>query len=133
MSGNTALENHVIIYDGDCAFCTLWVNRLREWLPVFPRTQTSQSISADEYALSDDDLARYAWYITKTHHYAGHLAASALLRAQPSVWLRFLGFVLRTPPFSWVAAGVYAAVAKTRHRLPGGTPACDPAEGPGRV
>lgn len=127
MAGNKALHKHTLIYDGDCAFCTLWVNRLEQWLPVFPKKLTSQSISLDDYALTGDDVARYAWYITPTHHYAGHLAASALFRAQPRWGLRFLGWLLATPPLSFAAAGVYALVARFRGKLPGGTPTCDPA------
>jgi predicted DCC family thiol-disulfide oxidoreductase YuxK len=99
---------------------------LKAWLPVFPPISTSQSVDAERYALSPEELEKYAWYITPNHHYPGHLAASALLRAQPRVWLRFLGQALRTPPLSFLAAGIYAVVAKNRHRLPGGTQACDP-------
>lgn len=128
MQRNKAIERHVLIFDGDCAFCTLWVTRLREWLPVFPTALTSQSIDKDAYGLSDDDLARFAWYITPSHQYAGHLATSALLRAQPKLWLRILGAVLAAWPVSWLAAGVYHLIAKYRHKLPGGTPACEPAQ-----
>jgi predicted DCC family thiol-disulfide oxidoreductase YuxK len=127
MARNAALASHVLIYDGDCAFCTLWVNRLRSWLPAFPETKTSQSVSLDDYALSADDVAKYAWYITRTHQYAGHLAASALLRAQPVLGLRLLGVLIATPPMSWIAALVYSFVSRFRHTLPGGTPSCDPA------
>jgi len=126
MHRNKAIEKHVLIYDGDCAFCTLWVNRFRQWLPVFPTAQTSQSINPDVYGLSDDDVANYAWYITPTRQFAGHLATSALLRAQPRFGLRLLGWILATPPVSWVAALSYFFIARFRHRLPGGTPACDP-------
>lgn len=127
MPRSSALDSHVLIYDGDCAFCTLWVNRLRDWLPVFPEARTSQSIQIDTYGLSQDDVEKYAWYITPRHHYAGHLAASALLRVQPRYGLRLLGGLLATWPISWIAAGVYAFVARFRHKLPGGTPTCDPA------
>jgi predicted DCC family thiol-disulfide oxidoreductase YuxK len=127
MARNAALTSHVLIYDGDCAFCALWVNRLRSWLPAFPEAKTSQSVSLDDYALSADDVAKYAWYITRTHQYAGHLAASALLRAQPVLGLRLLGVLIATPPISWIAALVYSFVSRFRHTLPGGTPSCDPA------
>ena len=120
------MESHVLIYDGDCAFCTLWVNRLRSWLPAFPQALTSQSINRDDYGLSEDDVANYAWYMTPQHQYAGHLATSALLRAQPKLWLRILGALLAIPPISWLAAGVYHFIARYRHKLPGGTPACEP-------
>jgi predicted DCC family thiol-disulfide oxidoreductase YuxK len=39
------------------------------------------------------------------------------------VW-KAVGVVLQVPPISWLAALVYVVVAKNRHRLPGGTPAC---------
>ena len=127
MPGKSAIDSHVLIYDGDCAFCTLWVNRLRDWLPSFPKAVTSQSIAIDSYALTTEDVEKYAWYITPQHQYAGHLATSALLRAQPRFGLRLLGWLLATWPISWIAAGVYALIARFRHKLPGGTPACDPA------
>ncbi|MDP4634423.1 MAG: DUF393 domain-containing protein [Pontimonas sp.] len=127
MPRHSAIDSHVLIYDGDCAFCTLWVNRLRDWLPVFPDARTSQSITLDSFALTKDDVEKYAWYITPSHQYAGHLATSALLRAQPRFALRLLGRLLATWPISWIAAGVYAFIARFRHKLPGGTPACDPA------
>ncbi len=120
----------MLVYDGDCAFCTLWVNRLKGWLPVFPAIQTSQSLALEDYALSQDDVDRYAWYITPTHQYAGHLAASALFRIQPRFVLRLCGMLLALPPFSWVASGIYAFTARFRHKLPGGTPTCDPATNP---
>ena len=127
MSPHSAIDSHVLIYDGDCAFCALWVNRLRTWLPAFPQATTSQSIALDSFALTKEDVEKYAWYITPSHQYAGHLAASALLRAQPRFGLRFLGSLLATWPISWIAAGVYAFVSRFRHTLPGGTPSCDPA------
>ena len=127
MPRHSAIGSHVLIYDGDCAFCTLWVNRLRTWLPAFPQATTSQSIALDSFALTTEDVEKYAWYITPSHQFAGHLAASALLRAQPRFGLRFLGSLLATWPISWIAAGVYAFVSRFRHTLPGGTPSCDPA------
>jgi predicted DCC family thiol-disulfide oxidoreductase YuxK len=127
MPRHSAIDTHVLVYDGDCAFCTLWVNRLRQWLPVFPEAKTSQSIALDTYALTSGDVEKFAWYITPSHQYAGHLAASALLRAQPRFGLRLLGWLLATWPLSWAGAGVYAFVSRFRHVLPGGTPSCDPA------
>jgi predicted DCC family thiol-disulfide oxidoreductase YuxK len=114
----------LLIFDGDCAFCTTWVNRLERLLPTFPPTTPWQWIDLDRYALSRDDVDRYAWVITPGHQYAGHLAFSALLRMQPVAILRFFGHLLATPPFSFAAAFGYLIVAANRSRLPGGTPAC---------
>lgn len=114
----------LLVFDGDCSFCTTWVNRLESVLPVFPAKTPWQWIDIAEFALTDDDVANYAWVVTEHRQYAGHLAASALLRMQPHAGLRFLGHLIATPPFSWIAAAAYTAISKNRHRLPGGTPAC---------
>ena len=114
----------LLIFDGDCAFCSTWVERLRSILPVFPEAVPWQWTDLDRYALSRDDVDRYAWVVTPSHQYAGHLAFSALMRMQPNPLWRFAGHLLATPPFSWIAALGYAFVAANRHRLPGGTPAC---------
>ena len=100
------------------------MTRLEHLLPRFPRSIPSQWADLDALGLTADDVANYAWYITPTHQYAGHLAVSALLRSQPSPPLRFAGHLLATPPFSWLAAIGYRMIAANRHRLPGGTPAC---------
>lgn len=120
MSHRQSLGEHLLIYDADCAFCTYWVGYLQRSLPVFPTPVASKDLDIDTWGLSRDDVARFAWYLTPTHQYAGHLAASALLRVQPKVWLRFLGHLIATPPFSLIAAGVYRLVATYRGKLPYG-------------
>jgi len=114
----------VLVYDGDCAFCTTWVNRLRELLPRFPEALPYQWIDYGALGLDEHDVTHYAWYVTPTRHLGGHLAFSALLRAQRGPWWRLAGWIIATPPYSWFAQAGYAFVARNRHRLPGGTPAC---------
>lgn len=97
------------------------MNRLEALLPTFPTT-TWQWIDIDSYGLSPDDVASYAWLITPHRQFAGHLAFSALLRMQPVAGLRFLGHLMATPPFSWIAAAGYSFIAANRHRLPEGRP-----------
>ncbi len=114
----------VLVFDGDCAFCTTWVERLREVLPRFPEAVPYQWIDHAALGLDDRDVTRAAWYVTPTRRLGGHLAFSALLRAQRGPWWRFAGWLIATPPFSWAARLGYALVARYRHLLPGGTPAC---------
>ena len=114
----------LLVFDGDCAFCTTWVNRLERVLPAFPRKSPWQWLDLDDLGLTRHDVEQYAWFITPNHQYAGHLAGSALLRAQRGFGWRFLGNLIATPPVSWVAALAYHYIARNRHRLPGGTPAC---------
>ena len=117
-------RNGLLVFDGDCAFCSTWVERLRDALPRYPETIPYQWADLDALGLSLDDVTHYAWYLTPTQQYAGHLAFSALLRSQPRVGLRFAGQLIATPPFSWAAALGYRFVSRYRHLLPGGTPAC---------
>jgi predicted DCC family thiol-disulfide oxidoreductase YuxK len=114
----------ILVFDGDCAFCTTWVNRLRELLPRFPEALPFQWIDYAELGLDEHDVTHYAWYVSPTRQLGGHLAFSALLRAQRGPWWRFAGWLLATPPYSWIAALGYRFIARNRHRLPGGTPAC---------
>ena len=114
----------LLVFDGDCAFCSTWVRRLQDWLPRFPEAQPYQWLDLEQLGLSEHDVTHYAWYLTESHQYGGHLCFSALLRAQPFVSYRFAGWLIATPPFSWVASVGYTLVARYRHLLPGGTPAC---------
>lgn len=114
----------ILVFDGDCAFCTTWVNRLQAWLPRPPAAVPWQWSDLDAVGLTRQDVTDFAWYLTKRHSYAGALAFAAILRSQPRIGLRFAGHLLATPPFSVVAALGYNVIARYRHVLPGGTPAC---------
>ena len=114
----------LLVFDGDCAFCTSSVETLRRMLPRFPRAVPWQHLDLDEHGLDRADVRDYAWVVTPSHHYAGHLALSALLRVQRGFGHRFAGHLLATPPFSLLGALGYRLIAANRHRLPGGTPAC---------
>ncbi|MFT4165694.1 MAG: DCC1-like thiol-disulfide oxidoreductase family protein [Microlunatus sp.] len=114
----------LLVYDGDCAFCTTWVRRLEAVLGKFPEAQPWQWLDLDELGLTGSDVASYVWLLSDGRRYRGHAAFGALLRMQPSRGLRFLGHLIATPPFSWVAGAGYFLIARFRHRLPGGTAAC---------
>lgn len=115
----------LLVFDGDCAFCTTWVRRLERTLPVFPEAQPWQWIDLDAHGLTRADVARYVWYLEPSgRRRRGHAAFAALLRAQRGLGWRALGTALLVPPISWAAALGYRLIARFRHRLPGGTPAC---------
>jgi predicted DCC family thiol-disulfide oxidoreductase YuxK len=125
MAHPSPLRDTVIVYDGDCAFCALWVARLHRALPVVPKTVTSQSVDLDALGLSADDVAHYAWLVTPDRHIAGGSILRELLVHQPRPHLRFLGHLLGLWPIPIIADGVYRLVAKNRHRLPGSKPTCE--------
>jgi predicted DCC family thiol-disulfide oxidoreductase YuxK len=117
----------LLVYDGDCSFCTSsarWV--AARWRGP-ARTVAWQHLSPAELerlALTEDEVRGAAWWIDETGRRSrGHLAIARALAAS-SGWPAVCGRVLLIPPFSWIAWALYPAVARWRHRLPGGTPAC---------
>lgn len=119
-----ATDQPLLVFDGDCAFCTTAVRRGEKLLRVFPPSQPHQWLDLEAHGLTRYDVTHYAWYLAGGKRYRGHAAVAAVLRLQPGFGWRFLGHLLITPPFSWGAALAYRFVARFRHRLPGGTPAC---------
>lgn len=114
----------VLVYDGDCGFCTSCVRWMERTLPAPPDCAPYQWADLDTIGLGVDEASERVWYLLPGHHYGGHLAVSAVLRSQPSTGWRFLGRLLIVPPISWAAAIGYALTARFRYLLPGGTPAC---------
>jgi predicted DCC family thiol-disulfide oxidoreductase YuxK len=114
----------LLVFDGDCAFCTTWVRRLERVLQRFPDAQPWQWLDLGELDLSQDDVTRYVWLIVGERRFRGHAAFAALLRMQDRWSIRFVGRLLVAAPFSWAAALGYSLIARFRHRLPGGTAAC---------
>lgn len=117
-------ENSILIYDGDCAFCTTWVVRLQKFLPRFPKAATWQSSDIAALGLTEHDVTHFAWLVVGRHRFRGHEAFAALLLGQRSFAYRFAGQLLVTHPFAWAARAGYAFIARFRHRLPGGAAAC---------
>ena len=114
----------VLIFDGDCSFCSSCVDWLEDNLPAMPRTVPYQWADLGSYALSLDEAREKVWLITAERHYGGASAVTAILRHQPERVYRFLGWLLATPPLSRLADGAYWIVSRLRHVLPGGTPTC---------
>jgi predicted DCC family thiol-disulfide oxidoreductase YuxK len=117
-------ERGVLVFDGDCAFCSSTVRTLIRLLPAMPSTTPYQWAELEELGLTVQEAAERVWYVDASHQYGGHLALTALLVRQPAPGWRFLGRLLMIPPWSWLAGLGYAWVARNRHLLPGGTPAC---------
>jgi len=117
----------LLVYDGDCSFCS----SSARWITAHwngPQEAVAwQHLSADHLerlGLTLDDVRRAAWWIDPSRgHSRGHLAIARALRAAHG-WPSVVGKVLLVPPFRWLAAGAYPLIARWRHRLPGGTPAC---------
>ncbi|MEV4787204.1 DUF393 domain-containing protein [Streptomyces tuirus] len=114
----------VLIFDGDCGFCTTSVDLARRL--VRPRCEAVAWQHADLVSLGvTEERACYeALWVTPTGRvYGGAQAVAKVLLSAGGVWTMW-GAVLTLPPVRWVAHGVYRLVADNRGRLPGGTAAC---------
>lgn len=114
----------VLLYDGDCSFCTscarLIERRIRPATAIVP----SQLADLDELGVTEEQATEaLQWVGADGAVRSGHEAVAAMLATAGPAW-RWLGSLLTLPGASNLAAAVYALVAANRHRLPGGTPAC---------
>jgi predicted DCC family thiol-disulfide oxidoreductase YuxK len=121
-------KSWVLIYDGDCQFCQLSLDFGVKNLRIFPQYVAFQRIDPQDFGLTEEQVKSQIWLAQKSPARAmalgGHLAAGAILKLQPSFWLRALGWLASTPPTSWAADLLYKVIAANRHRLPGGSRAC---------
>jgi predicted DCC family thiol-disulfide oxidoreductase YuxK len=118
-------RTELLLFDGDCGFCTWAAGWVERRLPSRAGVEPWQFIDdLGRYDLTASDTSSAAYWIdTGGRPHRGHLAFAEALRAMSPGW-RFLGTVMRVPPISWLAALLYAIVARIRHLLPGSTPAC---------
>jgi predicted DCC family thiol-disulfide oxidoreductase YuxK len=117
-----------LIYDGDCAVCTRaahWIER--RWRgsprPVAVSSQRVHDLWPALVTPTAREMNESLWWITATRREAGARAVARALLVASAPW-RVLGALLATPPLSWMAAPLYALVARNRHRLPGASAAC---------
>ncbi len=118
----------VLIYDGDCKFCQLSLEFGIRNLPTFPKYVAFQKINPETFGLTSDQVKREIWLVdlaaNPKQQFGGHLAAAEILLSQPNAFLRMAGWIIKTPPTSWLAKHTYRWIANNRHRLPGGTRQC---------
>lgn len=119
----------LLIFDGDCGFCTRsveWIrDHLRGTLAIAPwQFIEHRGPGLAAVGLRAAELERYAWWIGASgRKERGHRAIGNALLSCGGLW-PLVGRLLLTPPFSWLAAAGYRLVSRYRHRMPGGTPAC---------
>ena len=115
----------VLIYDGDCGFCTRcahWLQRqLRTPIAVVP-WQEINDLGELELGTEDVRTAVY-WVDTYGRHHRGHAAVARCLLMSGRPWPA-AGALMLLPPINVLAALVYSVVARNRHRLPGATEGC---------
>ena len=114
----------VLIFDGDCAFCTSCVHFLERWVHPQAEIVAWQFADLAELGVGEAEAVdAVQWVGADGGVRAGHEAIAAMLGTAGPVW-RLAGRVLVLPGLSWIAARAYRLIADNRYRMPGGTPAC---------
>ncbi len=113
----------VLVFDGDCSFCTSAANKARAWLRL-PQVEPWQNLDLDELGLTTAECsAALQWVDRQGQVRSGHLAIASALRYRGGAW-GMVGRGIALPGLNQLSAVVYRLIARNRHRLPGGTPAC---------
>jgi predicted DCC family thiol-disulfide oxidoreductase YuxK len=113
----------VLVYDGDCGFCTTCA-RFLERIGPSAEIVAWQLTDLAELGVTEEQAAdAVQWVAVDGTVRSGHEAIAAVLSAAGPIW-RFLGRLITLPGVSWLAARAYRLTADNRYRLPGGTPAC---------
>ena len=120
-------DRPVFLYDGDCAFCTSCARFIERHIPTSAEVTPWQFADLDALGVSQVDAEASVQWIEPRFggplRAAGPAAIARLLVDAGSCW-RPLGWLLELRPIRWIAGPAYRLIARNRHRLPGGTAAC---------
>lgn len=113
----------MLVYDGDCAFCTSCA-RILERIEPDAEIVAWQFADLAELGITEEQAAdAVQWIQVDGTVHSGHEAIASVLRTAGRIW-KAVSRTLLLPGLSWLAAKAYRLVADNRYRLPGGTPAC---------
>ena len=113
-----------LIFDGDCGFCTSTANFIRARSTASINVHAWQMIDVTVFGLTNEQTASRVYFFEGGKAYGGHAALAKVLLAQRNWFFKIGGAIMLAPPFSWLAHLGYLLIARYRHKLPGGTPAC---------
>jgi predicted DCC family thiol-disulfide oxidoreductase YuxK len=121
----------VLLYDGDCAFCTSSVNVLRRHVRPRADLQPWQRADLEHLGVSAEQCRTSIQWISSPGAPAltRGRAVAAVLKVGRQPWPA-VSAVLQLPGVASAVDLGYRLVAANRHRLPGSTPACRLPEAP---
>lgn len=119
------VEPPVLLFDGDCAFCSSCARWLRRRLPTPAAIEPWQTTDLDPLRVTEAEVSEAVVMVgVDLAHTSGPAGFAALARTSTSGAWRAVGRVGATRPVLAVAGPIYRWIARNRHRMPGGTPQC---------
>ncbi len=115
----------LLVFDDDCGFCQRSAGLAVRVFRIGAQTLPMSAVDLAAHRIDPDRARLEMPFVDASGGVVyGHHAWAAALRSGPR-WARGLGRLLDSRPVGVVAAPVYRWVAANRHRLPGGTGACE--------
>jgi predicted DCC family thiol-disulfide oxidoreductase YuxK len=120
-------RNPILVFDGDCGFCTSSAEWVCKHLAGAGEAVAWQRLGEEglrDIGLTVDQASASAWWMEPDGSlFEGGEAIGKALAHCRRPW-RWAGLAILVPPGHWLAGHLYPVIARNRHRLPGGTPAC---------
>lgn len=111
-------------YDGDCGLCAAAVAWLRRHADPSVHYMAAEPEALARHGVSEADAAGAVVLVHAGHQCHGAEAIGRVMRRGPGWMDRPIGCALLTWPVRPFARGVYALVARNRHRLSRGPRVC---------
>lgn len=115
----------VFLFDGDCGFCTRCAEFLRRNVDTPAQIVAWRSVDLAPLGVTAQQCSEAVQYVSGGQVSAGPVAIAGVLRSARQPWWRVVGTALGLRPVLAAAWPAYRLVARYRHRLPGGTAACE--------
>ncbi|MFM7146075.1 MAG: thiol-disulfide oxidoreductase DCC family protein [Actinomycetales bacterium] len=120
----TGQATGLVVFDGDCAFCTRSVDWARRWIRPQVGFIPWQRADLGALGLTVEDCSAALQFVNSAGVvHAGGRAVCAMLEAGRVPW-PLVGRLASLPGVRAVVDAVYRLVARHRHRLPGASAAC---------
>lgn len=114
----------ILIYDGDCAFCSSSVRFIERRIRRHPTCQPWQWLDLAAYGVTQEDCESAVQFVDeKGRVHSAEAGIARVLITGGRGWA-VIGRVMLVPGIRRVAALAYKWIAKNRHRMPGGTAQC---------
>jgi predicted DCC family thiol-disulfide oxidoreductase YuxK len=114
----------VLLFDGDCSFCTSCVEWMRRHIRRLDTTVPYQFADLPALGVTSEQCEQAVQWIGADHTVlSAHVAVAQVLIDAGTGWA-VIGRGMLLPGLRQLSGVVYRWIARNRFRLPGGTPAC---------
>jgi predicted DCC family thiol-disulfide oxidoreductase YuxK len=115
-----------LVYDGDCAFCLRCVLWIQSHFKHVPNVVAWQQIDLASFGLTAEQCQIAVQWVSsdRAKTLSAHKAIARVCK-DAGGWISIAGWLMSLPVVSQLSGFVYRWVARNRHRMPGGTTACE--------